>query len=265
MKNNLDQNENGIIDKFENDRNNNGIDDKVERDLNNNGIDDELEAAKALEVKSFQEIKPTAEKLQTKDLPFDDFSKLGFTKDRLFNTIPKEDLSELLKLNKTNIIPLDIKQDDISFKVDVKLSLKRNQDNSYSLRVHPFRKEIENKYDLTKAELDELRKGAILEKELQLPGDKQSKKHLIQLDKEINELMTSPAKNKKLEKKLDSLNLSDEQRKQIAAGKQINIKQGGTNFSVQLDLNRAGGLNINNEDYLKNTKLDKGTRLDLAH
>lgn len=247
------------------DLNNNGIDDKIEKDLNNNGIDDKLEYD-IIEKEKLNEIidKSVEKKLSTEQLPYDDFEKLGISKHELLNKFDTKDLKELMKMNKTNVVTLDLKDKGLNFKVDAKLSLKQNTDKTYSLHVHPFRKEIENHYGISKKELEELKKGSILEKEIKEPGKDKTQKVLFQLDKEINELIKVNKKDLELEKNFSN-KLSNEQLKSLASGKTLTLKSArGKGATLKLDLNNVKGYTISTKDFLLNKKMDKSSKKDLA-
>lgn len=203
-------------------------------------------------------------KLDTTQLPYDDFEKLGISKHELLNKFDTKDLMELMKMNKTNLVTLDLKDKALNFKVDAKLSLKQNPDNTYSLRVHPFRKEIENDYGISKKELEELKKGSIIEKDIKEPGKDKIQKVLFQLDKEINELIKVNKKDLELDKNV-SKKLSSEQLRSVASGKTLTLKSSkGKGVTVKMDLNKVKGYTISTKDFLLNKKMDKGNKKDLA-
>lgn len=235
LSENLDLNNNGILDKFEQDMNKNSINDKLEYFNENLKIN-------------------AGKKNDTSVLPISDFEKIGISKTELFNKFSKTEFSDLLSGNKTNMFALDLIDKDLQFKVDVKLSLKENPDKSFSLRVHPFRKEIENNYNLSAKELQNLKAGKIVEKEFQAKGNEKGEKHIFQLDKDINEIVK--LKSKDLDKKLD-LNLSAEQKEAVISGKTINIKSKDKSHNIKLDLNKTNGLSFDTKELSKDLKMDK--------
>ncbi|MFL0095990.1 DUF4099 domain-containing protein [Tenacibaculum maritimum] len=281
-----DLNKNGIEDRFENDLNNNGIDDNLEIDKqieekkeaiksvtgteyehNTYRLHEEIEALEALKNQNIEtQIAPInvindvlntqEDKINIEKLPLKDFEKLGISENDLYKKLSPQDISELLKMGKTELLTLEIKKDGISFDVDAKLSLMKNKDNSVSLRVHPYRKEIENSYNLTKEELKTLKAGKIVQKDIVLVG--KNEKVLYQLDKEINEIVKH---NKaELQKNIDlKVPLSKEQKELISKGRTITIKgpNGKKGFDVKLNLNKKKGYSVSKRDFNKENKIEK--------
>ncbi|MFL0137676.1 DUF4099 domain-containing protein [Tenacibaculum maritimum] len=280
---NLDLNNNGIEDKFENDLNKNGISDieeEYQRSLNvikdaEKGLNVPTEMIKDAElyisnyeksqnietqiapINVINDVLNTQEdKINIEKLPLKDFEKLGISENDLYKKLSPQDISELLKMGKTELLTLEIKKDGISFDVDAKLSLMKNKDNSVSLRVHPYRKEIENSYNLTKEELETLKAGKVVQKDIVLVG--KNEKVLYQLDKEINEIVKH---NKaELQKNIDlKVPLSKEQKELISKGRTITIKgpNGKKGFDVKLNLNKKKGYSVSKRDFNKENKIEK--------
>lgn len=198
------------------------------------------------------------ERFSFRELPFEQFKKLGFTKESLLN-LPKEDMKNMLSGEKTGLLSLSVSNQELTFKVDGKLSLLRNNDNTISLKVHPYRKEIENSFNLDKDQLKRVKKGDIIEISFEAKNG-QEKKHLIQLDKAINELVGVLKDNVRPPSKVKDIVLSEEQKNQFAAGKRVTLKGKHGELDIQLDLNDRKGIKVHGaEAYEKNSKLDKGT------
>lgn len=197
-----------------------------------------------------------------RELPFKQFEKIGLTKEDVLN-LPKKDLKNLLSGYKTGIVPLKIDKEGLNIKIEGKLSLKRNNDETISLIVHPSRKEIDNKYNLNQEQINQLKKGEIIEVNLQAK-DKEIRPHLVQLDKSINELVSAVKENIKLPEKVNGVQLSNEQKEEIASGKSISLKTDKGEVKVQLNLNDSSGLRIDSPlGYDRNNKLDQSTKNDL--
>lgn len=208
----------------------------------------------------------TSKKILPKELPFQQFEKIGLPKEQVLN-LPKKDLQNLLKGNKTDIVALKVK--DLDTTIDAKLSLIRNDDNSVSLKIHPFRKEINNDLGLSSSQLNQLKKGEIIEIQAEAKN-KEMKKHFVQLDTSINELVSVLKENVKVPNKLDmdgeKIQLSNEQKEKIASGKEVSIKGKDGVSKVKLDLNNNAGIRIDSpEGYGRNNRLDVGTKKDLQY
>lgn len=203
-------------------------------------------------------------KVIPKELPFSQFEKIGIDKEGVLN-LPKKDLTKLMNGHKTGIVPLNFDKDGIKINIEAKLSLKRNSDDTISLNVHPFRKEIDNKYNLNTSQISELEKGKIVQQDM-IAKNGEMKRHLVQLDKEINELVSVVQDKIKVPDRISNIKISNEQKEQIASGKLISIKSEKGDFKVQLDLNNAKGIRIDSPlGYERNGKLDRSTKNDLKY
>lgn len=204
------------------------------------------------------------EKVNSRELPFNQFAKIGLNKEAVLN-LPKEDLKNLMAGHKTGVVPLKIDKDGIEINIEAKLSLKRNSDETISLNVHPYRKEIDNKYNLDSSQLSQLKKGEIVETTM-LAKNGEKRQHLIQLDKAINELIAVVKDKIKIPEKIADVKISNEQKEQIASGKLVTLKGEKGDVKVQLNLNDAKGIRIDSPlGYERNGKIDMSTKNDLKH
>lgn len=204
------------------------------------------------------------EKAVTKELPFNQFEKIGLNKEAVLN-LPKEDLKNLMSGHKTGVVPLKIDKDGIEINIEAKLSLIRNSDDTISLNVHPYRKEIDNKFNLDANQLAQLKKGEIVEVAM-LAKNGEQRQHLVQLDKSINELVSVVKDKIKIPDSISDIKISNEQKEQIASGKSVSIKGEKGELKVQLDLNDAKGIRIDSPlGYERNGKLDVATKNDLKY
>lgn len=203
-------------------------------------------------------------KILPRELPFNQFEKIGMSKEIVLN-LPKEDLKNLLSGNKTDILSLELDKKIVDTTIDAKLSLVRNNDNLVSLNVHPYRKEIDNKLNLNDSELAKLKKGEIIVID-RLAKNGKNKKHLVQLDQSINELVKVVKDSIRVPEKVNNIKLSNEQKERIASGKEVSIKEADGTTSVKLDLNNNAGIRIDSPlGYERNNKLDLGTKNDLKY
>lgn len=203
-------------------------------------------------------INPMEKSIYPKELPFKQFERIGLDKEAVLN-LPKTDLKKLLSGNKTDIVTLKIDQKGIPIKLDAKLSLSRNNDDTISLNVHPYRKEIDNKFKLDNPQLDKLKQGEIIEINSKAKNG-EMKVHLVQLDKSINELVSVVKDKLKLPEKINDIKLSPEQKEQIASGKEVTIKGGNKELKVQLNLNDPSGIKIDNP-----LGIEKGSNVDRSN
>ena len=164
--------------------------------------------------------------IEARKLPYDLFEKIGFSKKDVLN-LPSEDMKNLLNGKTTrNVVPINIKMEGIDFKDRAKLSLYTLPDESIGLKVHPYRKEIQNEFNLNKEELSKLKAGELISKvHPSLNGVKE--KYVFQLDPDINEIKKARIDDVKVPAKLDGLTLTNQERELLASGKRLTIKNSG--------------------------------------
>lgn len=171
--------------------------------------------------------------------------KLGITEEFLKKN--KDFQEQLISGNKTKLTQLTIEQNGTKFLVDAKLSLRENGKGVKELRVHPLRKEIENNINLSPKEIEDLKKGAVLEKEIK------GQTKIIQLDKEINELMKINKKDLKLPEKVNNIKLTETQKSDLKKGKILKIGDKNKR-SVRLNLGKRNSLSIRKESSISKTR-----------
>lgn len=175
-------------------------------------------------------------------LPVQEFERLGIKKDRL-HQLPKNEIHALLSGYPSNMKSLTFKdKDGVIQKVNAKLSVYQTTDGTIGLKVHPFRKAIENDIGLTNKEIEKLKLGSSIHKKI---GDQQ---FLIQLDQSINELRRIKTDQIKVSGAVGSTKLSAYQKAGLRAGKTITIKDSlGVEKRIKLDLTSPSGIRVENQ------------------
>jgi len=175
-------------------------------------------------------------------LPIQEFERLGIKKDRL-HQLPKDEMHALLSGYPSNMKFLTFKdKDGEAHKVNAKLSVYQIADGTIGLKVHPFRKAIENDIGLTNKEIERLKSGSSIQKKI---GDQQ---FLIQLDQSINELRRIKTDQIKVSEAVGSTKLSAYQKADLRSGKTITIKDStGIEKRIKLDLSSPSGIRVENQ------------------
>ncbi|UZR99608.1 DUF4099 domain-containing protein [Chondrinema litorale] len=196
-----------------------------------------------------------------KDLPYKSFEKLGMSKRDILN-LPKDDLVALLSGKTTSLKPIHIKDNGIDYKADVKLSLYNLPDNSIGVKVHPYRKEIKNEYNLTQNELTKLQNGElVVGTRVSMNGEKD--KYIYQLDKEINEIKSIRVNNIKIPDQVNTILLSPDQKNALLEGKHVKVTDKDNNGkTLAIDLINIKGFTLK-EDLSQGKKKGVGKKAEV--
>ncbi|MDQ2719367.1 MAG: DUF3945 domain-containing protein [Bacteroidota bacterium] len=161
------------------------------------------------------------------ELPEKQLELIGLTKKAILNMPPRTynalmsgNRTSLIRFNKLNVPGLE------GGSLDAKLSLERKPDNSVSIRFHPINQMPKNTFNLTKDEIEQLKAGInFIEKKLP-----DGKEHLIGIDQQTNEFVAIVKDSIESPKKINGIELTDDQVKNFKEGK--DIKVGGEKFRL---------------------------------
>jgi hypothetical protein len=172
------------------------------------------------------------------------FERLGITRESLEKT---GNLNKLLNWQKTDLLPISLKFDDVSLRTDARLGLRETPDGKLSVAVHAIRKEPElDKYyfgiKFTDEDKQNLLKtsnlGRVAEAEYR-QGEKTPV--FISIDKQTNELVAVRADKIKIPETVKGVQLDDNQKKDLVEGKAVWIEnmtsKKNTPFSAYLQFN----------------------------
>ncbi len=181
-----------------------------------------------------------AQNFKENDIPYQQFAKLGYTKE-MISELSRKDLEQLLSGRRTSLLPIKhIEGQDREFDIKAKFSLVRNQDGTVSLMVHPIREEINNDIKLSVHELNKVKDGHVIQKKID------GEKYMVQLDKENNELMKVKAKDIMIPHNIGNIELSTSQREHLKKGNPILLEDTSYKIAVSIDLNTRSGLKAQN-------------------
>jgi hypothetical protein len=172
------------------------------------------------------------------------FERLGITRESLEKT---GNLNKLLNWQKTYLLPISLKFDDVSLRTDARLGLRETPDGKLSVAVHAIRKEPElDKYYFGIKFTDEDKQNLLKTGNLGRVADaeyRQGEKTpvFISIDKQTNELVAVRADKIKMPETVKGVQLDDNQKKDLVEGKAVWIEnmtsKKNTPFSAYLQFN----------------------------
>ena len=181
-----------------------------------------------------------AQNFKENEIPYQEFAKLGYTRE-MISELQRKDLDQLLSGRRTSLLPIThIQGHDKEFDIKAKFSLKRNEDGTVSLMVHPVRESIENDIKLSVHELNKVKEGQVIIKKIE------NEKYMVQLDKDNNELMKVKAKDIMIPHNIGDIELSSTQREHLKKGNPILLEDTNYKIAVSIDLNSRSGLKAQN-------------------
>ncbi len=175
-----------------------------------------------------------------KDIPYSLLEQIGITKMDILS-LEKTSLQALLSGNRTglmNIKGLDKKGE--KFELKGRISLYRTSDDKVSLKIHPVRENIKNDIGLKDEEVEKIKKGNLIAKNIK------GERYIVQLDKLTNELLRVKVKNIRIPSHIKDVELSLDQKNRLKKGESIIVESKNEKLQVNLDLNNPKGMTIEN-------------------
>ena len=157
------------------------------------------------------------------EIPFHTLAMLGMSKERILN-LDRHNLIRFLSGRRTDIMRFDFYCGGQRLIMDGKLLLERT-DAGVNVSIVPVRKQIQNDYNLTNAELIKLYAGKLINKHID------GQRHILQLDRETNEVLKARTNNIKL-----PFDIETKERERLLLGKSIQIETETGKHTLRLDL-----------------------------
>lgn len=202
------------------------------------------------------------------ELPMAKFALIGITAETLAS-MPDALRKPLLSGHITPLFRAAIKTADGSVRtMPLRAQIVRNENNQLQVMTYPMRREIANELGLSPRELDMVKQGGILRKELETANG--NKMAFVQLDRATNSLMYRSAASIQLEEQLRSqekvkdIELGSNQKQAILTGKSVELEVGDTKVTVGVDLRQPEGFKVVRGDMQEWERLQK-IRYDNAH
>lgn len=144
----------------------------------------------------------------------------------------------------------------------------RDENNRLQVMTYPMRTSVANELELSPRELDLVKQGGVIRKELET--DSGRRMAFVQLDKETNSLIYRSAASIRMEEQLRSqekvkdIELGENQKQAILSGKPVELEVGDTKVTVGVDLRQPEGFKVVKGDMQEWDRQQK-IRYDLAH
>lgn len=170
--------------------------------------------------------------------------RLGISLETLEKT---GNLEKLLNRQKTDLLPINLKLDELTLRTDARLSLREMPDGKLTVSIHALRKapDLQRPYfgvHFTDEDKQNLLKtgnlGRIIEAEFK-PGEKTPV--VLSIDKQTNELVAVRADKIKVPEHIKGVALNEQQKKELSEGKAVYLEnmmsKKNTPFSAYLQFN----------------------------
>jgi hypothetical protein len=164
------------------------------------------------------------------DLPMEDLLQLGLVKNGKL-LLDEDDLTALLSGRRTGMLRLvNLEMDGVSIReLDAKLSLNLNKDGSIGMLLHPIYREPEVPQFLDDIQAEMLEKGDVPNLPFTITGDDgKPKEVLVSFDKDTNEFIVTDTGRIQAPDEVNSMPLTEEQKKKYRAGQQVETADGTT-------------------------------------
>ncbi|MEO9003145.1 MAG: DUF3945 domain-containing protein, partial [Ginsengibacter sp.] len=155
------------------------------------------------------------------DIPEKQLELIGLKKKDILN-MPPRTYKALMSGNRTSLIRFNkLKFPGLEGNsLDAKLSLERKPDNTVAIRFHPINKIPKNTFNLTKEEIEKLKKGEDNFIEKQFPNGKD---HLVGIDNQTNEFIAVAKDAIEAPKRINGIELTEQQITDFKEGKDIKV------------------------------------------
>lgn len=202
------------------------------------------------------------------EIPYEKLEKLGIDR-RAFLSMPKELVDPIINGRVSPIIRAKFKtRYGKIMEIPMKIQLTRDDDGSVKLQTYQRTVEVQNDYCLTPHELERVKNGEVIRKELEEDGIRKMK--FVQLDSETNALIQrSVARTRIAEKlrdmeKINDIELGTNQKQAAQEGKPIQLNVGDQPVTVGVDLREPQGFKVVNGDMQEWDRQQK-IKYDLEH
>lgn len=204
----------------------------------------------------------------TDEIPFEKLEKIGIDKKSILS-MPKEIIEPLLSGRATPLLRADIKTENgQTLHLPLKLQMIRDKDGKVQLLTFPVRKDLQSDIKLNSHELNRLKNGEVIKKEVMENGSRRQK--YLQLDKETNSLMKRNISSVKVQErlreveKINDIELGTNQKQAAVEGKPLELTVGDQKVSVGVDLKEPQGFKVVQGDMMEWDRQQK-IKYDLEH
>jgi hypothetical protein len=183
--------------------------------------------------------------------------------------MPKDLVDPIINGKVSPILKAHIKaKNGKTMEIPMKIQLSRDDDGSIKLLTYQRTKQIQNDFELTPRELERVKNGEVIRKELEEDGIRKMK--FIQLDCETNALIPKSVARVRIAEKLrdmekiKDIELGANQKQAAQEGKPIQLNVGDQPVTVGVDLREPQGFKVVNGD-MEEWNRQKKIKYDLEH
>ena len=205
-------------------------------------------------------------------LPYEKLAVLGIDREKA-DLLPQEVKERLVSGEVTPLMRVSISdQNGEVISLPLKLQLTADKNGNPALIDYPVRAELEVERNkvlrLTKQEAVRLRNGEVLQKAVEVNGEKTQQ--YLQLDPETKSVIHRKVTDIQLEQKLkdmekvNDIELGTQQKQQVREGKPVELNVGGEKVSVGVDLKEPQGFKLIQGD-MKEWERQQKLRYDEQH
>lgn len=211
-------------------------------------------------------------KNQQASLPYDKLAMLGIDRENA-DCLPQDVKRKLMAGEVTPLLQVSLKAGNgIVLRLPLKLQLAADKDGNPTLIAYPVQRELsiekENVLRLSAQEADALRRGEVLQKSIDLNGEKT--RQYLQLDPETKSIIHRRVTEVQIEQKLkemekvNDIELGTQQKQQVREGKPMELNVGGEKVTVGIDLREPQGFRVVQGD-MKEWERQQKLRYDEQH
>ena len=205
-------------------------------------------------------------------LPFEQLAKLGLDREKV-EKLPQEVKEKLINGEVTPLMEVTLPAGNgMVISLPLKLQLAADKDGNPTLIAYPVQRELSvdrnNELRLSQQELDALRRGDVLQKAIDINGEKTQ--HYLQLDPETKSIIQRKVNDIKVEQrikdmeKVNDIELGTQQKQQVRDGKPAELNVGGEKVTVGIDLKEPQGFRVVKGD-MKEWERQQKLRYDELH
>ena len=205
---------------------------------------------------------------QPEELPYEKLAKLGISEEKL-RSMPKELTVTLLEGRVTPLFVANVTAEDGKvISLPIKAQMMRDEEGKLLLMTYPVRKDIANDLQLSDKELNRVKDGEVIRKEVEEDGGRKGK--FVQLDRETRSLMFRNVGSVPIDEKLQDIEkvkdieLGANQKQAIKDGKPVEQTLDDTKVTGGVALREPQGFKVVKGD-LKEWERQEQIRYDNAH
>lgn len=209
---------------------------------------------------------------QQTQLPYEKLALLGIDREKA-DRLPQEFRQKLVDGEVTPLMQVSITaRNGNVITLPLKLQMALDQAGQAVLIAYPVRKALDEEkvreLRLTTNETERLRKGDVLQKAIDINGEKTQ--HYLQLDPETKSIIQRKVNDIKVEQrikdmeKVNDIELGTQQKQQVRDGKPAELNVGGEKVTVGIDLKEPQGFRVVKGD-MKEWERQQKLRYDDLH